>query len=106
MVVKIVNFVVSIQQYCDECVYEVSILYIGFIFWVVFIKDCIMVVDQIDLVSMEKFKVLYYELLQCGVYFGFFGYEVGFVSVVYDEVVLVEVKIYICVVMDVVFGQL
>ena len=104
MAAKTANFVASIQQYCDERAYEVSIPHIGSIFWVAFTKDRIMAADQIDPASMEKFKVLHHELLQRGVYLGPSGYEVGFVSAAHDEAALEEAKAHICAAMDVVFG--
>lgn len=101
---KTADFVASIQQYCDERAYEVSIPHIGSIFWVAFTKDRIMAADQIDPASMEKFKVLHHELLQRGVYLGPSGYEVGFVSAAHDKAALAEAKSHICAAMDVVFG--
>lgn len=104
MATKTADFVASIQQYCDERAYEVSIPHIGSIFWVAFTKDRIMAADQIDPASMEKFKVLHHELLQRGVYLGPSGYEVGFVSAAHDKAALAEAKSHICAAMDVVFG--
>ncbi len=103
MAEKTTNFVKSIQAYCDEKSYEVSIPHIGSIFWVAFSRKHIQAADQIEAASMEKFKVLHHELLQSGVYLGPSGYEVGFVSAAHSEADLEEASAKICAAMDVVF---
>ena len=59
---------------------------IGSIFWLAFTdKEKIQSASDIDPTSMEKFKVLYHELLKKGIYLGPSGYEVGFVSATHSE---------------------
>lgn len=101
---KTQNFVHQIQSYCDDRNYEVHIQQIGSIFWIAFAKNRIMVADQIEAASMDKFKILHHELLQRGIYLGPSGYEVGFVSAAHSEQDLTEAAKAICSAMDVVFS--
>lgn len=103
METKTQNFVQSIQNYCDEKGYEVSIPSIGSIFWVAFSKKRITRADQIDVESMDKFRILHHELLQSGVYLGPSGYEVGFISAAHTEADLDIATAKICAALDVVF---
>lgn len=105
MEAKTKAFTESIQSYCDNKGYEVSMPTIGSIFWVAFTKKRISKAEQIDPKSMEKFKVLHHELLQKGVYLGPSGYEVGFVSAAHQERDLAEAKTLICEAMDTVFAS-
>ncbi len=58
-----------------------KIVKIGSIFWIAFSKnDSIKNADEIDVNSMQYFKVLYHQLLNNNIYMGPSGYEVGFVS--------------------------
>lgn len=58
-----------------------KIVKIGSIFWIAFSKnDSIKNADEIDVNSMQYFKVLYHQLLNNNIYIGPSGYEVGFVS--------------------------
>jgi glutamate-1-semialdehyde 2,1-aminomutase len=104
MEAKTQKFVASIQAYCDEKGYEVSIPTIGSIFWIAFTKERIVRADQINPASMEKFKVLHHELLERGVYLGPSGYEVGFVSAAHTETDLEIAKAKMCEAFDVVFA--
>lgn len=104
MAEKTAHFAASIQSYCEERGYAVTVPTIGSIFWVAFTKDRITAADQIDPAGMEKFKVLHHELLQRGVYLGPSGYEVGFVSAAHGEADLEEARAHICAAMDVVFA--
>jgi glutamate-1-semialdehyde 2,1-aminomutase len=53
----------------------------GSIFWLAFTdSETTRSAEEIDPKSMEKFRILYHELLGNGVYLGPSGYEVGFVS--------------------------
>lgn len=79
------QFVNDIQDHCDQKGYEISIPHIGSIFWPTFTRDRIFRADQIDPQSMDKFKILHFELLQRGVYLGPSGYEVGFVSAAHSQ---------------------
>ncbi|MEO0338597.1 MAG: glutamate-1-semialdehyde 2,1-aminomutase [Bacteroidota bacterium] len=103
MEAKTQKFVQGIQDYCDQKGYTVNIQQIGSIFWIAFAKERILVADQIDPASMEKFKILHHELLQKGVYLGPSGYEVGFVSAAHTEADLKEAAGAIMEAMDVVF---
>lgn len=100
---KTKRFVNNIQTYCDDKGYEVTIVTIGSIFWVAFAKERIKRADQIEVESMDKFKVLHHELLQNGVYLGPSGYEVGFVSAAHTDTDLEEAATKIKAAMDVVF---
>lgn len=81
---KTQRFAANIQSYCQEKGYRVHIQQIGSIFWIAFAEKRILVADQIEVASMERFKILHHELLQRGVYLGPSGYEVGFVSAAHD----------------------
>jgi glutamate-1-semialdehyde 2,1-aminomutase len=104
MEAKTQKFVNSLQAYCDEKGYEVSIPTIGSIFWIAFTKERIIRADQINPASMEKFKVLHHELLEQGVYLGPSGYEVGFISAAHTEADLDIAKAKMCKAFDVVFA--
>lgn len=104
MEAKTQKFVQSIQSYCDEKGYEVSIPTIGSIFWIAFTKERIVRADQIDPASMDKFRKLHHELLNTGVYLGPSGYEVGFVSAAHTAADLELAKDKICAAFDVVFS--
>lgn len=97
-------FVEHIQHYCDAKGYEVSIPNIGSIFWIAFSRETIRNADQIDPSSMEKFKILHFELLERGIYLGPSGYEVGFVSSAHSDEVLLHSAEIICECMDIVFA--
>jgi glutamate-1-semialdehyde 2,1-aminomutase len=103
MEAKTKKFVEGIQAYCDAKGYEVSIVTIGSIFWIAFTKERITRADQINVASMEKFKVLHHELLQRGLYLGPSGYEVGFVSAAHTEADLAEATTKMCEAFDIVF---
>jgi glutamate-1-semialdehyde 2,1-aminomutase len=103
MEAKTKKFVDGIQAYCDAKGYEVSIVTIGSIFWIAFTKERITRADQINVASMEKFKVLHHELLQRGLYLGPSGYEVGFVSAAHTEADLAEATTKMCEAFDIVF---
>ncbi len=98
------DFVASVQAHCDKNGYEVSIPHIGSIFWIAFSREQIRAASEIDVASMDKFKVLHHELLQRGVYLGPSGYEVGFVSAAHAADDLEEASAHICAALDVVFG--
>jgi glutamate-1-semialdehyde 2,1-aminomutase len=104
MEAKTQKFVASLQSYCDEKGYEVSIPTIGSIFWIAFTKERIVRADQINPASMEKFKVLHHELLERGVYLGPSGYEVGFISAAHTEADLDIAKAKMFEAFDVVFA--
>lgn len=101
---KTKEFVAGIQMHCDKHDYEVTIPHIGSIFWVAFSRERIRAASEIDVASMDKFKVLHHELLQRGVYLGPSGYEVGFVSSAHNTADLEEASAHICASLDVVFG--
>ncbi|MFT4761319.1 MAG: glutamate-1-semialdehyde 2,1-aminomutase [Paraglaciecola sp.] len=104
MEAKTKAFVKLILDYCDDKGYEVSMPTIGSIFWLAFTKKRITRADEIDVASMDKFKILHHELLQNGIYLGPSGYEVGFVSAAHQESDLKEAAGKICAALDVVFN--
>lgn len=97
---RTVQFVKIIQDHADKHGYEVSIPQIASIFWIAFSREHISRADQIDPASMEKFKILHFELLQNGVYLGPSGYEVGFVSAAHTESDLEQAAGQICLALD------
>lgn len=101
---KTQRFVKQIQDYCNQKRYDVHIPQVGSIFWIAFSRERIIRADQIDPLSMEKFKILHFECLQRGIYFGPSGYEVGFVSSAHSESDLINAAERICDALDVVFG--
>jgi glutamate-1-semialdehyde 2,1-aminomutase len=101
---KTKKFIHNVLAYCEEKGYELTIPSIGSIFWIAFTKDRITKADQIQVESMEKFKVLHHELLQRGVYLGPSGYEVGFVSAAHTEADLEEAAQKMKEALDVVFS--
>ena len=59
---------------------------IGSIFWLAFTdKKEIRKAEDIDVASMNHFKIIYHELLEQGIYLGPSGYEVGFVSAAHTK---------------------
>ncbi|TYR35136.1 glutamate-1-semialdehyde-2,1-aminomutase [Sphingobacterium phlebotomi] len=75
------SFVDAIRAYIDLKNYAVQIFTVGSIFWFAFTdQKTIKRADEIDPLSMEKYKVMHRSLLNQGIYFGPSGYEVGFIS--------------------------
>ena len=99
---KTKNFVLNIQNHCDDKGYEVNINTIASIFWIAFTRKEIRRADQIDPASMEKFKILHSYLLDNGIYLGPSGYEVGFVSAAHTESELEVATQKICAGLDLV----
>lgn len=80
------QFVEKIKIYIAEQNLEVKVFTVGSIFWFAFTdQEKIQRADQIDPISMEKYKRMHRALLNRGVYFGPSGYEVGFVSAAHTE---------------------
>ena len=78
---KTAEFITSIQQFADKRNYKFKVFGIGSIFWFAFTdQEAITKAEEIDPISMEKFKLLHRELINRGVYLGPSGYEVGFIS--------------------------
>ena len=74
-------FVEAIRAYIERKNYTVQIFTVGSIFWFAFTdRKSIKRADEIDPISMEKYKVMHRSLLNQGIYFGPSGYEVGFIS--------------------------
>ena len=100
------QFVRIIEDHVKRHNYEFRIFSIGSIFWFAFTsKSMIRSTEEIDPESMSKFKVLYWELLSRGIYFGPSGYEVGFVSEAHTEKDLSIAASKICESLDVVFKK-
>jgi len=75
------GFVQAIRTYIEQKNYAVQIFTVGSIFWFAFTNQTsIKRADEIDPLSMEKYKVMHRSLLNQGIYFGPSGYEVGFIS--------------------------
>ncbi len=75
------RFVDAIRAYRDLKNYAVQIFTVGSIFWFAFTdQKSIKRAEEIDPLSMEKYKVMHRSLLNQGIYFGPSGYEVGFIS--------------------------
>lgn len=100
---KTAYFTGNILSYAKEKSYELSIQSIGSIFWMSFTEKIIQSADQIDPASMEKFKILHFEMLKKGVYFGPSGYEVGFVSSAHSYDDLTRASEIICQCLDKVY---
>src|SRR5690606_13459039 len=74
-------FVEAIRAYIERKNYTVQIFTVGSIFWFAFTdRKSIKRADEIDPISMEKYKVMHRSLLNQVIYFGTSGYEVGFIS--------------------------
>lgn len=83
---KTVAFVETIRSYIASKNYELQVFTVGSIFWFAFTaQKSIKRADQIDPLSMEKYKVMHRSLLNQGIYFGPSGYEVGFVSAAHTQ---------------------
>lgn len=78
---KTQGFVDAVRAYINLKSYDVQIFTVGSIFWFAFTNQkSIKRADEIDPLSMEKYKVMHRSLLNQGIYFGPSGYEVGFIS--------------------------
>lgn len=78
---KTQTFVQSIRNYIEQKNYSVQIFTVGSIFWFAFTdQKSIKRADEIDPLSMEKYKIMHRSLINQGIYFGPSGYEVGFIS--------------------------
>jgi len=101
---KTEEFTESIQRFATARNYKFKVFSIGSIFWFAFTdKAKISRADEIDAVSMEKFKKMHRELLNRGVYLGPSGYEVGFISSAHNKVELEKAKRAIFDSLDIVF---
>ena len=70
---------------------------IASIFWFAFTeREKVQRADEVISDSMEKFNVLYHDLLERGIYLGPSGYEVGFISAAHTEEVLKHAAGEIC----------
>lgn len=75
----------EMNSFFEDQKFEAQIVQIGSIFWLSFSKDRTIQADQIPSSASELFKVIHFELLQRGIYFGPSLYEVGFVSSAHSE---------------------
>ena len=96
-------FVDLIQDHITQNNYNLDIIRLGSIFWLSFSKTKIKRADEIDPAGMELFELLYKQLLNCGIYLGPSGYEVGFVSSAHSKDVLKEAAASICKSLDQVY---
>lgn len=80
------SFVDMIRAYIDRKNYAVQIFTVGSIFWFAFTdQKSIKRADEIDPLSMEKYKIMHRSLINQGIYFGPSGYEVGFISSAHSQ---------------------
>jgi glutamate-1-semialdehyde 2,1-aminomutase len=99
---KAAGFCDRITTHARSKNYKFKIFRIGSIFWFAFTDlDHIRRAEDIDASSMEKFRKMYWEMLQRGVYFGPSGYEVGFVSAAHSEEDLQKASEVICECLDI-----
>ena len=82
------RFVSRLKTFIDDHQLNARIQNIGSIFWILFSKDRILTSSQIDLKSMDRFKILHADLLENNIYLGPSGYEVGFVSAAHTDEIL------------------
>lgn len=83
------TFCRRLNRYSSSRGYDFKTFRIGSIFWIAFTNaDSVRSSAEIDPSSMDKFRKLYAELLENGVYLGPSGYEVGFVSAAHTPEVL------------------
>jgi glutamate-1-semialdehyde 2,1-aminomutase len=100
---KAEEFTESIQRFAKSRNFKLKIFSIGSIFWFAFSDKKIQKAEDIDPLSMERFKVFHRELLNRGVYLGPSGYEVGFISAAHTKKELEEAKKAIFESLDIVF---
>ncbi|RZA03842.1 MAG: glutamate-1-semialdehyde-2,1-aminomutase [Sphingobacteriaceae bacterium] len=99
-------FVKALQDFAIARKYTFKVFSIGSIFWFAFNdQEHIRKAEDIDPVSMDKFKKLHRELLNRGVYMGPSGYEVGFISSAHTKTDLEKTKTAIFESLDLVFNE-
>ena len=99
-------FVSALNSFSKKNNYPFTVFSIGSIFWFAFSeKEKIQTADAIDPLSMQKFNVLFNDLLEKGIYFGPSGYEVGFISSAHTNELLTDTAKKICDSIAHVFGQ-
>lgn len=102
---KTQEFVEAIRIYIKQKNYAVQVFTVGSIFWFAFTdQTSIKRADEIDPLSMEKYKVMHRSLLNQGIYFGPSGYEVGFISSAHTPADLNQTIEAIQIAVDSVFG--
>lgn len=99
-------FATAINSFSENNNYPFKVFSIGSIFWFAFSEnEKIQTADAIDPLSMQKFKVLFNDLLEKGIYLGPSGYEVGFISSAHTEEILTVAAQQICDSLKQVFDQ-
>ncbi|KAA8482261.1 glutamate-1-semialdehyde 2,1-aminomutase [Arcticibacter tournemirensis] len=101
---KTAAFVASVQQYAADKEYQLTVFSIGSLFWFAFTDRNIQKAEDIDPLSMDKFKIFHRELLNRGIYLGPSGYEVGFISSAHTVDTLENAKRAIFESLDVVYS--
>lgn len=101
---KTAAFVASVQQYAADKEYQLTVFSIGSLFWFAFADRNIQKAEDIDPLSMDKFKIFHRELLNRGIYLGPSGYEVGFISSAHTVDTLENAKRAIFESLDVVYS--
>ncbi|MCX6274065.1 MAG: glutamate-1-semialdehyde 2,1-aminomutase [Bacteroidetes bacterium] len=100
-------FVSALNSFSEKNNFPFKVFSIGSIFWFAFSeKEKIQTADAIDPLSMQKFNVLFNDLLEKGIYFGPSGYEVGFISSAHTDDVLNDAYAKICDSIKYVFDQI
>src|SRR5690606_39893327 len=75
---KTQGFVDAVRAYIEHEKYAVQIFTVGSIFWFAFTdQKSIKRAEEIDPLSMEKYKIMHRSLLNQGIYFEPSGYELG-----------------------------
>jgi glutamate-1-semialdehyde 2,1-aminomutase len=94
---KTKEFVSVLNVFAQQNNYPFKVFSIGSIFWFAFSeREKIQTADAIDPLSMQKFNMLFNDLLEKGIYFGPSGYEVGFISSVHTNELLADAAEKIC----------
>jgi glutamate-1-semialdehyde 2,1-aminomutase len=96
----------QVGEYAKSKKYEFKIFSIGSIFWLAFTSaEAIRSAEEIDVNSMNKFRIFYHELLEHGVYLGPSGYEVGFISEAHSIPDIKRAAEAMCNALDIVFKK-
>ena len=102
---KTKRFASRLNNFAEENKYPFTVFSIGSIFWFAFTdRKQIRRSDEINPAGMDKFKILFQDLLEKGIYLGPSGYEVGFISAVHSEKVLEDAAGKVCESLETVFS--
>ncbi len=91
------QFISVLNTFAKKNKYPFKVFSIGSIFWFAFSEKVkIQTASDINPESMQKFNILFNDLLEKGIYFGPSGYEVGFISSAHTNELLAEAAEKIC----------